>query len=164
MTNYDNSLINSRSAFAAMNFNPWRNHTSSSSRLSSYEIRKQQEFEDMEIHVARIRFVNQQQKIKAALLIKQQKVEATRIAKAEAARIAKEQQQVEQARIAKKRATAFKCRRCPEAFANNIKLHDHVRIKHTKKPTSHEKPPPPAFFAFFAFFAFSAFFVMNMNP
>ena len=67
--------------------------------------------------------------------------------KAEAARIKRErqlqQQQAEAVRMAKKKATAFKCRRCPEAFASNTKLHDHVRTKHTKKSTP---PTPPASF------------------
>ena len=61
--------------------------------------------------------------------------------KAEAARITRERQlqsqQIETTRITKKKTTTFKCRRCSEAFANNIKFHDHVRTKHTKKFISH---------------------------
>ena len=67
--------------------------------------------------------------------------EVTRI---EEARIAK-QQAAEEARIAKEKAEAFACRRCPEKFASNTKLHDHVREKHAKKPKeafSNENAPP----------------------
>ncbi|CAF9939677.1 MAG: hypothetical protein HETSPECPRED_001855 [Heterodermia speciosa] len=70
---------------------------------------------------------------KEARLVKQQQhAEAARIAKEEAARLAEEA-----------RMTAFKCRRCSEAFASNIKLHDHVRTKHTKKHTPPAPPSPP---------------------
>ena len=78
-------------------------------------------------------------------LIRRQKHEDISKPKAEAARITRErqlqQQQAEAARMTKKKATAFKCRRYPEAFASNTKLHDHVRTKHTKKSTP---PTPPA--------------------
>ena len=50
---------------------------------------------------------------------------------------------VEEARIAKKKAEAFACKRCPEKYSNNTKLHDHVREKHNKKPVKSTPPTPP---------------------
>ena len=44
----------------------------------------------------------------------------------------------EKARITKKKIEAFACRRCFEKYFSNIKLHEHVRTKHTKL----EKPTP----------------------
>ena len=57
------------------------------------------------------------------------------------------QQRAEEKRIAKEKAEAFACRRCPEKFPSNTKLHQHVQEKHSRKPkepTSIEKPPPAA--------------------
>ena len=69
---------------------------------------------------------------------------------AEEARIAKEEAE-EEARIAKEKAEAFACRRCPEKFGSNTKLHEHVRTKHSKKPKAPSAtaavatpPSPPA--------------------
>ena len=56
---------------------------------------------------------------------------------AEKARKAKHQA-AEEARIAKEKAEAFACRRCPEKYPSNTKLHEHVRTKHVKP----EKPTP----------------------
>ena len=39
----------------------------------------------------------------------------------------------EEARIAKKRSEGYTCRRCPEKFDSNTKLHVHIRGKHAKK-------------------------------
>ena len=49
---------------------------------------------------------------------------------------------VEEARIAKEKAEAFACRRCPEKYPSNTKLHEHVRTKHCRKPK--EPSPPPS--------------------
>ena len=84
-----------------------------------------------------------------------QEAEASRLQQqqAEQGRQLQLQRQAEEARIAKERAEeaarlaaeAFACRRCPEKYPSNTKLHEHVRTKHAKpaKPTSDEKPPPP---------------------
>ena len=39
---------------------------------------------------------------------------------------------IEKARITKKKTEAFVCRRCLEKYFSNIKLHEHIRTKHTK--------------------------------
>ena len=52
-----------------------------------------------------------------------------------------QQHQAEEARIATEKAKTFACRRCPEEFSSNTKLHEHVRTKHSKKPK--EPSPPP---------------------
>ena len=67
----------------------------------------------------------------ARQLIRQRIIEKER----EKERIAEEQ------RIAKEKAEAFACRRCPEKYPSNTKLHEHVRTKHCKKPK--EPSPPP---------------------
>ena len=41
-----------------------------------------------------------------------------------------------------KEAAAFACRRCPEEFSSNTKLHEHVRTKH-KKPVKPSAPASP---------------------
>ena len=53
--------------------------------------------------------------------------------------------QIEEARITKKKTEAFACKRCPEKYPSNTKLHDHVREKHTKpeKPTPQTPTTPP---------------------
>ena len=50
-----------------------------------------------------------------------------------------EQRAAEEARIAREKAEAFPCRRCPEKYPSNTKLHEHVRTKHAKA----EKRTPP---------------------
>ena len=76
------------------------------------------------------------------------KIEAMRVARqqqqTEKARQLQQQQQTEKARIAKEKTEAFACRRYPEKFANNTKLHEHVRTKHAKKPSITTPSTPPA--------------------
>ncbi|CAF9942722.1 MAG: hypothetical protein HETSPECPRED_007637, partial [Heterodermia speciosa] len=79
---------------------------------------------------------------------RQLRIEEARLAKE--ARLAEEkarqleQQQAEEARRAKEKAEAFACRRCPEKYPSNTKLHEHVRTKHAKKPKEPTPPAPPA--------------------
>ena len=91
--------------------------------------------------VQAIRAIQQElQQVQKARIVKearQQQVDAARIAKEKAARIAKE-------KAARLIAEAFACRRCPAKFASNIKLHDHVRTKHTKKSASFISLTSPA--------------------
>ena len=54
-----------------------------------------------------------------------------------------QQQQAEEARIAKEKAEAFACRRCPEKYPSNTKLHEHVRMKHAKPEKSTAPPTVP---------------------
>ena len=76
---------------------------------------------------------------------KKQKRYEARIARIEAIRLTKQQQQIEQTRqrqlqqqiektrIIKAKIETFVCKRCFVKFFNNIKLHEHVRTKHAKK-------------------------------
>ncbi|KAG6991164.1 hypothetical protein G7Y79_00055g089400 [Physcia stellaris] len=61
--------------------------------------------------------------------------------------------QKEEVRLVRKRAEGYTCRRCKSKFDSNIKLHEHIRTRHAKKPkpaqqsvvspASESKPPTP---------------------
>ena len=59
----------------------------------------------------------------------QQQIEQARLTK-------QRKQEKKNARIVKKRAERFVCKRYSIKFANNIKLHVHVRERHIKRATS----------------------------
>ncbi|KAG6988967.1 hypothetical protein G7Y79_00066g094850 [Physcia stellaris] len=54
--------------------------------------------------------------------------------------------QKEEARLAKKRAEGYTCRRCKNStkFDSNIKLHEHIRTRHAKKPKAVVSPSAQA--------------------
>ena len=82
----------------------------------------------IEADFALITFEQYTQQEKAYKLQQRQVEEKTRITKKKTkAKIE------EKTRIAKKKTKTFACRRCFEKYFNNIKLHEHVRIKHCKK-------------------------------
>ena len=73
--------------------------------------------------------LQQVQKTRIVKKARQQQADAARITKKKAARITKE-------KAARLIVETFACKRCSVKFASNIKFHDHVRTKHTKKLVS----------------------------
>ncbi|KAG7009635.1 hypothetical protein G7Y79_00002g007500 [Physcia stellaris] len=51
--------------------------------------------------------------------------------------------QQKEARLIKKRTEEYTCRRCKVKFDSNIKLHEHIRTRHAKKPKSQSIVSPP---------------------
>ena len=85
--------------------------------------------------VSRCSWFTQAKRVQEGYLVRKHELEVKHNLKQEAKESLKQKEEV---RIAAKRAEKYTCRRCKHSarFDSNIKLHEHIRTRHAKKPKS----------------------------
>ena len=111
-----------------MNFNLWKNYTSSIYLFSSFSLSTSK-------RRANVYVISHRQKFSSCLSknVKFSFVSLSSSLNYQITWLQFRQQQIEKNRITKEKAEIFSCKRCFVKFFSNIKLHEHVRTKHAKK-------------------------------